>query len=318
MATPLTKYEGSGLTTLLSQAIGINNKIVPHRLPFTEAGVSALESAKDVLIDATGEIITRRGSKLLVSGVYHSGYTIDDTSFYCIQDRSTDSALLKVVLNADNSIDEIGIRSSLTKGAKCYFTKLGSDIYYANGYERGVLDDSALSSNWPDNSWTGPETTSQMIYMPVGICLDILAGRMLVAVGPELFFSEYGLLNLTDELKNRVRFESSITMVCSVQTGVYVSDETSLYFLEGLNPNTWTLLKVLDYPAYGKNQDLVDPSFHGLKSTRLSGLFATAQGQVIGLPDGSVYNLINKNVALPANCGNGAILVVDETTILQS
>jgi len=302
--------------TLYSAGIGLNNKTAPHRLHFGKGGVSAFEEATNVLISRTGEVVSRRGSSILEAGSFHSGWACDN-GFYAIQDRDEDSALMNIIVNADGSIDVVGIASPLTKGAKCQYVDLAGKTYYTNGYERGVIF-GGLSYDWQENDWTGPETTSEMLAMPTGEHIDILSGHMLVAVGDELFHSEHGLLNLVDNMKNRVRFESKITMVCAVQSGAYVSDEKSIYFLSNPDPNQWTLKKVLGYPAYGLNQELVDPSFLGLDTTQLSGLFATSHGAVIGLPDGTAINLIDKNVTLPTACGNGAIIIVDETTILQS
>ncbi len=301
--------------TLLNVAMGINNKVVSHRLPFDKNGISAFESAMDVLIDSTGEVISRRGNTLLASGVFHSGWETSD-GFYCIQDRDTDSALMKAIVTS-GEIELVGIRDSMTIGAKCSYMDLAGKTYYMNGYERGVISN-GVSSSWQEQDWTGPETTSEMLGMPTGAHLDMLSGHMLVAVGDELFHSEHGLLNLTDNLKNRVRFESNITMLIAVQSGVFVSDERSIYFLSNPDPNQWMLKRVSNYPGKGRGQTLVDPSFFGIETNQLSALMATTQGQCIGLPDGTLLNLINKNLTLPANCGSGAIMVVDETTILQS
>ena len=301
---------------LYNSGIGINNKVIPHRLPFGENGVSSLESASNFILDKTGELATYKSGTSVFSGDCHSGWETDD-GFYFINDGDTSSSLMKATVKADATIDTVTIRAGLTLGAKCYYADLDGKTYYANGYVRGVIDVST-TSDWIVNTWDATRTTADMVQMPIGTHLGILSGRMLCAVDDEVFFSEYGLLNLVDNARNRVRFESKVKMVCPVQTGVFVSDEDAIYFLAGRNPKEWTMNKVLNYPATGCAQHLVDPSFFGFETTKLSGLLATVEGQVVGMPDGSCFNLVNKNIKLPTNCGNGAINVVDETTILQS
>ena len=110
-------------------------------------------------------------------------------------------------------------------------------------------------------------------------------------------------------------------MICAVQTGVYVSDHKSVYFLSGIDPNEWLCKKVLNYPAieWGREQGLVDPSRLGLESFSLSCLFATVNGPVVGMPDGTAINLIDKVLTMPdCNVQSGSIIVVDETLIIQS
>jgi hypothetical protein len=318
---PLDKFKGSGLITLYKKAVGLNNKVSPHRLAFTADGVSALEEATDVIIDPTGEIVTRRSNVLLDNRPWHSLWKTDG-GFFGVTDRATDSALYKLsVNNADGTVVFTGLRSGLMKGAKLSYTRpLGGKIYYSNGYENGMIVNSA-SEDWTESEWTASDTTADMVKAPIGTHLDILSGVVLIAVGDELFSTVYGHPGIVNNVLDRVRFETDIIMVCAVQTGVFVSDLTSIYFLAGANPREWTLNKVCNYPAksHGKNQDLVDPSFLGLETNKMSGLFATANGPVIGLPDGSIINLIDKQVSLPQEgCLSGSIMVVDETTIIQS
>ncbi len=309
-------------STIYSAAIGINNTVVSHRLPFNvDSGVSALMQATDVLIDPTGEIVTRRGNSLLETGSFHSGYKCDN-GFYAIKDRDNDSALYKVILDsAGQIVDLFGIRSKLTMNAGMAFVPYNNGYLYCNGYENGFLE-GAVSTLWPVNDWPGPDKlTHSKTETPIGSHVDILSGRVLVTVANELFYSEYGLVGLVDEIGNRVRMEGNIIMVCAVQSGVYISDTKAVYFLAGINPKDWICKKVLNYPAveWAINHELVDPSDFGFDSYQLAGLFGTINGPVMGLPSGTPENLIDKVLTL-SDCkvSRGAITVVDKSMIIQT
>jgi len=307
---------------LFSGSIGINNKVEPHRLPFDpETGVVALESATDVLIDKSGALVTRRGSASVQTGSFHSRFVLSDGSFYVVKDRETDSALYKAVPDSTGALTLYGIRSSLTKGARMDFALFDGGYLYCNGSQNGYIVND-VSDVWPVNDWTGPESTIEMTSVPVGQHIDILAGRVLLSVGPELFYTEHGLVGLIDETGNRIRIEGNLRMVYSVQSGVYISDDSFVYFLSGNNPKEWKCKIVLNYPAieWGREQGFVNPSDFGIESKVPSALFVTTKGPVVGLPDGACLNLISKNITMPSGCGNssGAIMVQDESLIIQN
>lgn len=306
---------------IFSGGIGLNNKIVSHRLPFDkEKGVHAFEDTMDILIDRTGEVVTKRDATNVNAGSFHSMFKVPN-GFFVVEDRVSDSAIYKAIPDSTGQITLSGIRSGLLRGAKVSFLERDGEFLYSNGTQSGIIND-IVSEPWPTNEWTGSENNSDMVATPAGIHLGMLSGRILLAVGKEIIFTEYGLPGIIDNVKNRRRYKSKVSMILPVQTGVYVSDEYAVYFLTGNNPRSWTSEKVLDYPAveWGTNQDLINPSMFGLESYKPAGLFATVNGPVIGMPDGTPINLTEKNVTMPKNCGtqSGSILVVDETTVIQS
>lgn len=306
---------------IYSASLGINNKLAPHELPYDEeTGVISLEDAVDVVIDKAGKLVSRRGTKLVKSGNYHSRFVLDDGSFYIIEKRESDSALFKAVPANDGSVDLYGMISDMPKEARFDYVHIGNRIYYCSGYQNGVIENDTPSP-WPIQIWTGPKSNIEMKAPPVGEHIDFLAGRALLSRGDELFYSEHGLVGLVDETKNRVRLESDIIMICAVQFGAFISDSKYVYFVSGNDPNEWKCKKVLNYPAieWSREQGLIDPSFFGLESRDLSILFGTINGPVIGLPDGTAVNLIDRAVTMP-DCGkqSGSLMVVDETTIIQS
>lgn len=308
------------MTRLYSKAVGINNKVPAHRLPYSsENGVAGLSQAMDVLISITGELSGRAGSETIVSGSFHSSYPAVD-GFYVSRDDGNGSRTLcfAEINQNDGSITLTDIRSGMSD-AMIDFTTRGTEVFYCNGSQNGKLIDTT-NYVWPENDWTGGETTNAFTKTPVGEHLGLLSGRILLSRDNELFYTEYGLPGLYDASRNRYRFGSKILMICEVATGVYVSDEHAVYFLAGTNPAEWTMRKVLDYPAieWRKNPSLVPGIHMGLETTALCCLFGTVNGPVVGMPDGTPINLIEENVAMPECKSVGGIMVTDDTLILMS
>lgn len=306
---------------IFQSCIGINNKTDAARIRYDpEKGVIDLENAKNMLIDKSGGLSTMRGSVSVASGDYISAYPAGDPrnpiGFYAVQNDNSTSSLLLCVPGFDGAITEYVIRAGLTRNARMDFCYVGGETYYMNGFEHGVIVD-GVDNSWPVSQWPR-STTAQFKPTPAGSCLDMLSGMFVIGIGDEIQYTEPGLFGIVDDTRNWRKLESKVLMVCSVLTGLYVSDESSTYFLPGRNPKEWTLEKVLDYPATGRAPGLYDPSFFGFETSRPSAVLRTNKGPVIGLPDGTAMNLIDKKVAMPLGSNLGSIMVVDETTIIQS
>ena len=311
--------------TLYRYTTGINNKVDAARVAFDQKkGITDLEAGVDILIDKAGGIVSRRDNELMLAGEYLSAYpTGDGISFYAVKNRTVDAALFKVVPAFDSvgdvvSLTEYELRSGLTKGAKTDFCEVDGKVYYMNGYEYGVLDGSKAEP-WPVSVWPR-ETVAPMVHTPAGSHLDMLSSRFLLAIGKELQYTEPGFWGILDNNRNWRLFESRILMIYAVGTGAYVSDEKAVWFLAGRDPNAWIPEKVLNYPAveFCRVPGLVDPSFFGFETAKPAALFGTVNGPAVGLAEGVAFNLIDKKVNMPSGCSHGSIMVVDETTIIQS
>lgn len=301
---------------LYKQCIGINNKVDPTRLSIGD--VCELETGDDILIDKTGSIVSARGNSLLNAGNYHSGFDIGDGSFLAGMDYSTGSALYKCMPQNDGSLVLTGLRSGMTKGARLSYCLVGDKIYYMNGFEKGIVSGD-VSTIWTVSEWPR-ETEDVYLDTPTGKFFDIISGCFVIASGNEIIWTESGMWGIVNENTSWERLETDIRMIYSVGTGMYISDEKGVYWCSGMNPNEWIFKKVLNYPAipYKRYNKTIDPSFFGFQTSEPSALFGTVNGPVIGLPDGNVYNLVDKKVTMPKNYSRGGLMVVDETMIILS
>lgn len=300
-------------------SIGLNNVVTPHRIPFSlETGVGACESVSNFIIDKTGEPVTRKGYSLLETGTFHSLVSVG-TYFYVAKDRVLDTAIYLANISNSGQVTLTGVLSGLSKGLKLDYFRLRDSLFYSNGQQSGQLNQTQ-SLPWPENEFTN-ETTADMLPFIKGDHIEFHVGRAIASKGPRLYFSEYNLLGLYDSVRNVREFESDIIMICSVQTGVFVSTTNYIYFLAGKNPAKWTIERATTFPTieWCRQLELVKPNSLNSDSISLAVLFGTTKGPALGLSNGTVQTQIDKNVKTSSNCFSpGAIVLHGDTLILQS
>ncbi len=308
------------IVKIFSGAIGVNNKIQPQRLHYDpESGVSALEWAENVFIDPTGAIVARRGYEKQEDGVFHSLYPGKDWGLV-VKDRDNDSALYKVVVSDSGNVSLEGIRSGMAKGRKLDYCFANGFIFYANGYENGMVTPDGVSVPWKENQWFNEQTIVGFTAPPPAEHLAYNAGRIFFSTENVLNYTEFGMLGLYDPARNGEQFNGRIRAIIPAPDGLYVSTNMAIYFLAGLNPKKWTSRQVLGYPAleWGVGREPVKPNLFGLEPGYPAYVAATVNGPVIFLAGGQVYNLIEKNIKLPDCPQTGALAVFDETLIIQT
>lgn len=316
---------------------GINNKIRPERLPFnSETGVAGLQEAKNVLIDRSGAVTTVRAPALLKSGNYHSlledayGYGYG----YVVEDRQDDAAIMRVDVGDDGEPIFTGIRSGLELGRKMSWIwvpyKGSHRAFYTNGAQFGMID-GYQSLPWPvdlfqdeDSSVTfvqGEDFFKQHPPQHLGFNWGTIFFSYIGADGAYcLGHFEYGGYGLFQPKRNFIQFPDRVIMFAPADDGHYVGTETGIYFLTGEDYDNMTQRRVYGYPPveYGLCSRLIDASFLGFESAIMVHITPTILGPVAMLPGGQVYNLIDKNVNMPAHCRSGSIGIFDESLIIQT
>jgi len=296
MATPITLFTGTS---------GLNTVEDPVRIAFDpEVGVTDLSIAVNIDIDDTGRISRRKGLRELKNGEFHSVFC-DRGDCFTIEERTSDAALKQIA--TDYSLT--GLRSGLTKDKRMSFAQVGKATYYSNGIENGVIEDS-ISIPWPVQSHVGAETSRSFSSAPVGTHLTHFAGRMWIIDGPMLWYSEpfaYGKFDLS---RNFFWFGSDLRMVKSVSTGLFVSDSTAIYFLQGTNPKEMHQDEIFSSPAHEWSDaiGLVDGNDLGIPEFGLCAIWSSDKGLCLGVKDGSVHNLTVDKLIYPSGT-KGASLI---------
>lgn len=133
-------------------------------------------------------------------------------------------------------------------------------------------------------------------------------GRLLVARGRNLLFSEpmkYGSRSLTDGF---VQFPRPIRIMQPVESGVFVGTDHGVSFLSGTSPNEWTYKTTGAKPVVRgtgikiSSADLNNESGGG---GNYVAVWLSANGFVVGMPDGSISEPQSKRIELSDEQVNG-------------
>jgi len=276
---------------------GLNTEVDPARIEFNpESGIQDLAACKNVDVDDTGRISRRKGFDKKVSGNYHSGFSCGDYSLCITGDALT-------ILEADYSTTPI---RQVTVGRRMSYVKVGSEVYYANGVETGFVRN-RVSYSWVKILELREVTTRILSSPPVGHLLSFFNGRIYIAVGNSIYYTEANSRNHVD-LANNVIIESSrVRMIAPVEGGIYIGNSKEILFYKGESPKTFTRSLVANYPVVeGTATTMMVSQVGDLEEGGKVILMATERGLSIGFPDGKFVNFSEDKVRFPsANYGAG-------------
>lgn len=145
--------------------------------------------------------------------------------------------------------------------------------------------------------------------MPTGQLIEEYNGHLLIADNENLYFSEPLDYELCDYMNNIIPFDSQITMIRSVTTGVYVSTSKEVLFASGDTPDKWVFRQAYPFPAYFNSSKMQPASLVGQGGIGRSAIFVTPQGICIGNQDGIVTNVSERKIKLLPHTGNVSAVV---------
>ena len=308
MAKPITLY---------SATAGLNTRIDPERLLFgikDNPGLIELAQAVNVSIDDRGLVTLRNGHTRAVAGELHSLFC-DGGDCFVIQERTDDAALMRV--NTDLTLT--GVRSGLTKNRRMAWAQSNTDTFYSNGLHNGFVRD-GVSNPWPVGVYQGPEVDMQFTSAPIADHIAFMAGgQVILAKGDKLFLNhepfQYGLFSLR---KGYIGLASPARMVCPVQGGFFVSDDTATWFFR--KTESWYAYRqerADDVPVIEGSlaHDRVRLRDIGFEGNGFGRIWCSTEGICLGTDDGSVVNLTKEAVVYPTAYTYGACLLRGTTVI---
>jgi len=305
---PITVYRG---------AKGLYTREDPVRIGFDpESGIGDLAVAVNIIISDTGRVSRRGGNTLVDSTVYHSTFPLDRLHFLGV----TGTSLRKVSV-LDYSYTEL---TTVTLNARVSYVKIGKMIFFANGYELGVIEDNSYSE-WTKGTYYGPDTprSRALIGPPKGTLLCYYANSIFVAKDNVLWFSEPNGLNLFCSSDGYYYYGSDITMLAPVSTGIYLSTENRVIYLGGPTPKQFSENSLTDYPAIKgtsvSTSGLLLPK--PFRNPELVNVFTTTEGICVGGSDkvfGTIMfdNLTRDRFDYPSGL-EGAATIIDNVYIVN-
>jgi hypothetical protein len=170
--------------------------------------------------------------------------------------------------------------------------------YYYNGGER-VLP---LATQWLDAP-------------PAGQALALHKGRIYIAMADVLYATTPLSYEHCDLRDYRAFDNTTINVVAAVEGGLFVGTEKAVYYLNGASFDDNTLVRKMEFGAvrgslvYADGQAVTgNPVLHGI----IVALFATADGIVMGMPDGSISNLTQERYQMPEGQGGAAVFIAGQ------
>lgn len=155
--------------------------------------------------------------------------------------------------------------------------------------------------------YTVAMSTQFMTQLPPGSFIDYYRGRMYVANGNILWYSQPYVYGLTNPLSNYIAFPSEITLLKAVQGGIYLATDRT-YFLSGSGGEDLAQLEILPFGAAKYSASDLPNSKDILWYTERGIMQGSDSGQVTNLQDGRVR---------PDPAETGSTLVRETDSIVQ-
>lgn len=189
---------------------------------------------------------------------------------------------------------------------RVYCTPVNGDVLYQVA-EYTTNDIAQLLSANP----TKMADNRNLHRMPAGSIVRVFHGRVLVAVGNTLVFSQPFRYGLTDPRSDFVNFNTEIVMIEPVDGGVYVGTNEAVYFLAGTGPGDFTQsIACVNIPTPYASTLVHGAVLPPKIAATVDGLVAMWLGRLgwsLGMPNGQVHDLQEDRIALPIFDSGGAV-----------
>jgi hypothetical protein len=311
MATTRQAPTQTGLhdVLLFDKTVGLTDAIDPVRL---EDGM--LAKAENVVIDTSGAIKRREGMMSLSSSACHSLFSCGSYGLGVFD------GVLKLI---ESDFSLTSLLSLVGSGRVSYV--LGFDgsydcVFFSNGTVNGKVVNKHYSA-WTTGSYVGVASTGSKVieYLtapPIGQFLEIFNGRMFVAVGNLIYFSEtfdYSRFQVTPFV-----FSSKIQLMVGVTGGMYVGTEDEILFLSGNDPYELSRVRVMIGRAVVGSCVKVTASDIGLQAKAEVIVFSVSgEGVCIGDSSGSIQNLTKIGIQFPSDFVGAGCVTEDKQYIVS-
>lgn len=185
-------------------------------------------------------------------------------------------------------------------------------------YRAGAVVNGTTTFTVTDSEVSIPLRTRLLGLIPKGQIVRYFSGRMLVAEGNTVWFSDAFGYHLCNLRKNFLLFPERVTMIAPTTNGFYVSADKT-YYVAGTDMAALTQVEVAAYAAVEGTDTIVDGSLLGLEEP-IEGnvpIWLGQRGICVGLPGGVMLNLTEDRVAMELTASRGAGLVKEEDGLAQ-
>lgn len=286
-------------SVVLDAFSGLKNTVTPERLAADE-----LEVALNVDLSDVGQVSRRRGYDRKSTGAFHSVW---ECSWGTLGVKDGYLGLI----NPDYSFRSTGLAVA---GERLAYTQVADDVYFASSVASGIVGPNLTPRPWGqlggDGQWVSPVSVPTeylglvrgklLRKVPFATALTYYNGRIYLAAGNLLWWTELYLYTLVDATRNFAQFESEITNLGTVNNGVYVGTEKSTFFLGGDKAplkRDW----VVDEHMYPGSMIRVDAT------AVLPKLNLTSKGALMYMSNGGISVALDGGLVIPMTAGKVVI-----------
>ena len=270
--------------------------------------------AENVVVDLSGGIARRKGMALVVGGDCHSLFSCGSYGFGVF------GGVLNLI-ESDYSVTPLKVVGTNRVDYAKTFDGMYDVVYFTNSVIVGKIVNKVYS-DWVMGSYVGVDSTDSRVtdYLtgpPPGRLLEVFNGRMYIAIGNILRFSEtYDFSRFVSE--SMFILDSNITMLASVPTGLFVGTTNSVYFLRGVDALEMSIN--LSYRAGAILGSAIKVSAAAIAMQSSSDVIVfsvSGEGICIGESNGNVLNMTNIPVVFPTNKTGACCVTGDKQYIIS-
>jgi hypothetical protein len=269
---------------------GMDNRVPDFSMSLPNGAGHLLRDALNVDVTERGTVKTRKGYTLSLPWQdCHSLWAPIDGAYglFC-----SDGSVRRMDVGADGSTSATQVATGFGRVTFVRYAQVNEAVYFTDGLRVG----SYHPVNGPTPEWATAASVNvgeQLLSpMPPGSCIAHHNGRLLVAVGNVLVYSEPFTPHLRDESRGYEMFPAPITCIAAVEGGVFVVAKQT-YWIAGGFPAS-SVRAVLSYGAPEQQAGYrPDGGAHWMSQ----------RGIVSCTASGELQNLQERNVALIAEGG---------------
>ncbi len=198
-----------------------------------DSGAYHVPMAVNVDVGPSGEVSRRPGFFRVAAGDFHSLWSDGGHAAYA----GCGDALVRIVPDARDPAGVVveTVASGLTPGARVSFLGVAGRVYYANGFEKGVIADGRA---W---AWGGAAAMfrpGDFVDPPAGHLLEYHAGRIFIASDETVYFTQgAGALHLVDPAGGFLPVRGGrVRLLAAVDDGLFVGTDQEVFFAAGRDP----------------------------------------------------------------------------------
>lgn len=275
-----------------------------------DSGAYHVPMAVNVDVGPSGEVSRRPGFFRVAEGGFHSLWSDGGHAAYA----GCGDGLVRIVPDVHDPAGVVveTVASGLTPGAPVCFLGVAGRVYYANGFETGVIADGRAGA------WGGAAAMfrpGDFVDPPAGHLLEYHAGRIFIASGETVYFTQgAGAFHLVDPAGGFLPVRGGrVRLLAAVDDGLFVGTDQEVFFAAGRDPKDFLYSRVMDQPPLpgtglaGAGADLEPVAGKPIAGKAV--VWADRRGMCLGLAGGRVERLIR--LSLP-EAGQGAALAGPE------